>query len=236
MHGSSVFLVAFLTAAATATGAVYVIERYNILPHKVPTPEAVVPALQGVTEADARANAQAAHVSLLVASREPSAEAKPGTVLRQSIPGGQRVPIDHPISIVLADELPKVPNVSGVTVGEATQRVEAHGYHLQVGATIAHATVAQGLVIEQTPKADAPQAKGATVIVQVSAGPGDIDVPKVVGMSVEKAKTNLEKLGAKPQVRWVAMAETPTYVVLAQKPPPGQKIKPGGEVVLTACR
>jgi beta-lactam-binding protein with PASTA domain len=32
------------------------------------------------------------------------------------------------------------------------------------------------------------------------------------------------------------MAETPTYVVLNQKPAAGDKVKPGTEVVLTVCR
>src|SRR5262245_52199299 len=129
MNGFSVFLVALLTAAATATGTVYLIEKYGILPPRIaPTPESIVPDMRGVTEIDARANAAAAHVALLVASREPSADAKTGTVLRQSVPAGQHVTRDYPVSIVLADELPKVPSVLDLTVQEATQRLEQKGF------------------------------------------------------------------------------------------------------------
>src|SRR4051812_9547338 len=101
MDGSSVILVSFFTAAATAAGTVYVMDRYNLLPPKAPlVVEAIVPQLEGVLESDARANAAAAHVALLVASREPSPDKKTGTVLRQSVAAGQHVPREHPVSVV----------------------------------------------------------------------------------------------------------------------------------------
>jgi beta-lactam-binding protein with PASTA domain len=235
MNGSSVFLVALLTAVAAAAGTVYVIERYGLLPH-AQTAEVLVPDLRGVPEADARANAIAAHIALLVASREPTTEGKSGTVIRQSMAAGQRVPRDYPVSIVLAEEIPKVPSIVGVTVGEATRRLDQQGYHLQIGGTVASPDAGIGLIVDQSPKADTAQAKGGTVSVQVSSGAGDIEMPKLLGVGITQAKTDLEKLGLKPTVRWVAMAETPTYIVLNQKPAPGEKVKPGGEVQLTACR
>ncbi len=195
-----------------------------------------MPELRGVPEADARTNANVAHLAFLVASREPSTEVKPGTVLRQSMPAGQHVPRDYPLTVVLAEEVPRVPTVLGISVGEATQRIEQKGYRFQLGATLPSADAGAGIVIDQSPKGDVPQAKGSTVTVQVSSGAGDIEMPKLVGTSVTQAKTDLEKFGLKVTIRWVALAETPTYVVLNQKPVAGEKVKPGGDVVLTACR
>jgi serine/threonine-protein kinase len=235
MHGSSVFLLAFLTSIATATGTVYFIERYNVL--KRPTAvETVVPDLRGTAEADARSNAHAAHLALFVASREPAVDAKGGTVIRQSMGPGQRVAWDSPLSVVLAEEVPKVPGVVGVSLGEATQRVEQRGFHIQVGANVPSADAGPGLIVDQSPKAETPQTKGSTVVVQVSSGAGDFDMPKVLGAGVNQAKTDLEKLGLKVTIRWIAAAETPSYVVLSQKPAAGEKVKPGGEVQLTAVR
>jgi serine/threonine-protein kinase len=217
-------------------GTVYVIDKYGILPRAAaPVPEASVPELRGVTENDARSNAATAHIALLVASREPSGDVKTGTVLRQSVAAGQHVPRDYPVSIVLADEVTKVPAVTGLAVADATQRVEQRGYHLQVSATVPDPTAPQGSVLDQTPKADSVLAKGETVTVKVSAGAGDIELPKEVGVGIDKAKADLEKLGVKPVVHWVALPETPTYVVLSQKPAPGEKVKPGTEVRLTVC-
>jgi serine/threonine-protein kinase len=170
----------------------------------------------------------------MVASREPNDTAKPGTVIRQSAPAGQRVPRETPVTVVLADEVLKVANVSGLTLAAATQKLEQQGYQVQVGATTAHPTIAQGLVMDQSPKAATAQAKGSSVTLTVSAGPGDVEIPKLLGVAVPQAKSDLEKLGLKPVVIWVAMAETDTFVVLSQKPAAGQKVKPGSEVKLTA--
>jgi beta-lactam-binding protein with PASTA domain len=235
MNGFTVFLVALLTAAATATGTVYGLEKYGIF-RAPPAPDSIVPDLKGVTENDARANAAVAHVAILVAAHEPTTEGKTGTVLRQSIAAGQHVSRDYPVSIVLAEEIPKVPNVGDLTVPDAKQRLEQKGFILAIGGTIANATIAKDHIFDQTPKADTAQAKGSTVTVQVSGGPGDVEVPKLVGVSLTQAKADLEKLGVKAVVRWVAMAETPTYVVLNQKPAPGEKVKLGSDVQLTVCR
>jgi len=236
MNGASVFLIAFFTSVACATGTVYAIERFNLLHKPVAAADALVPDLRGVPEADARTNANVAHLAFLVASREPSTEVKGGSVLRQSMPAGQHVPRDYPLTVVLAEEVPRVPTVVGASIGEATQRIEQKGFHFLLGATVPSTDAGAGIVIDQSPKGDTPQTKGSTVTVQVSSGAGDVEMPKVIGIGVTQAKTDLEKLGLNVTIRWVALAETPTYVVLNQKPAPKEKVKPGGDVILTACR
>ncbi len=196
MNTSAVFLVAFLTSVVTASGTVYVIERYGVLPPRAEParePEAVVPSFQGLTETDARANATAAHLALLVSAREPSPGTKPGTVLRQSIPAGQRVPRDHPVSIVLSEEVPKVPSVVGLAVPDATEKLKQAGYTLKVGDAIAHATVPKDAIVTQDPNPDAEVKKGETITVQISSGPGEAAVPKLIGFPVGKAQKELEK-------------------------------------------
>lgn len=237
MHASTAFLIAFFTSVATSAGTVYVCERFDLLkkPAALVAPESVVPDLKGLSESDARANAQSSKVVLLVASREPSAEAKPGAVLRQSIPAGQKVPQQHPVSVVLADELPKVPAVTGLTLADATKKLEGLGYKVAQGTPVADAAPA-GQVLSQTPAADSPAEKGKPVTLVLSGGPGDVAVPKLAGFALPKAKTEIEKLGLKPVVRWVSLAETATYVVLNQKPAANEKVKPGAEVEVVVNR
>ncbi len=239
MNGANVFIVALLTSVATAAGTVYVIERYNLIPRRevvAPTPQVSVPNFVGLSEADARNNAKAARLQLLISGREPSADAKPGSVVKQTIPAGQKVPQDHPLSVVIADELPKVPGVAGLTLADAKAKLEKQGFTLKEGDRIAHATIPADSVISQAPEADTASAKGSAITVQISSGPGDVDVPKLIGINITKAQKDLEKLGLKPVLRWVELAETPTMVVLSQKPAPGQKAKPGSDVQLTVCR
>jgi serine/threonine-protein kinase len=236
MHGSTVVLISILTSAVVSVGSVYAIQRFDIFPKKVEVVQTTVPDLKGLPEADARANAQAAHLALIVSSREPSGDVKAGSVIRQSIPAGQRVPHDHPVTVVIADELPKVPTVTGMKLVEAKSLAEKHGYTLKVKGSIQDAGAPEGTVVTQMPTADAGLEKGGTVSVEVQAAASEVDVPKLAGFSVKKAEEAVKKLGLELDIKWVAMAETATYVVLNQKPPAGQKLKPGDKVEITVNR
>lgn len=236
MHGSTVVLTALLTSVLTTTGTMYVIERYDILHRdKEAVPETVVPDFRGLLESDARTNAAAAHVALLMGTREAAPDAKAGTVVRQSTPAGQRVARDFPVTIVLAEEVLRVPNVEGMNTADATRKLDERGYLSEL-ATVTSDAVAPGIVLDQVPKANVALPKGGTVRIQVSNGPDVIEVPKLIGTSITEAQKALEKLKLKAVVRWISVGETPTYVVLNQKPAAAEKVKPGTEVQLTACR
>jgi beta-lactam-binding protein with PASTA domain len=237
MHASTAFLIAFFTSVLTSAGTVYVAERYGIFQKPVEqVAESVVPDLKGLSETDARANAASSKIVMLVSAREPSTEAKPGAVIRQSIPAGQKVPQQHPVSVVIAEPLPALPNVVGLTLADATKKLEDLGYKVTQGAPVADAQAPAGQVLSQTPAAETPTEKSKPVTLVLSSGPGDVVVPKLAGITLAKAKTEIEKLGLKPVVRWVSLAETATYVVLNQKPVPNEKVKPGAEIEVVVNR
>ena len=236
MHTSSVVLIAMLTSVLTAAGTSYLIERYKILPEGDAAGTVVVPELKGLLEQDARKNAEAVQVALLVAGREPSEEHKDGMVLRQSIPAGQRVPPNHPVSVVLAQEVLKVPEITGLAIGEATLKLKEKGLEIKAGESIPSADVESGLIVEQSPPAGSELKRGETVTVKTSSGKDEVEVPKVLGLGHNQAKQALEKLGLTPKVTWVSLAETASYVVIQQKPPAGDKLKPGEEVTLVINR
>ena len=233
MDGSAVVLVTLVTSALTSVGAVYVVERYNILSKPPATVEVAVPDMHGMNETDARLRAAGSHLSLFVSAREPSPDAGPGTVIRQSVAAGQQAPLESSISVVLAED--RVPNVVSAPLAEGVARLEERGYTVQVGPPAPDPKVPEGAILRTLPKGDQAYAKPGIVIVQASAGTGDVELPKLLGMGITAAKTKLEEAGLKAVVRWVAMAETPTNVVLNQHPAAGQKLKPGAEVQLTAC-
>jgi beta-lactam-binding protein with PASTA domain len=231
MHISTVILIALATSMGTTVGTVYVMERYNIVPHRqAPVPDTIVPELKGLTEADARNSASAANLTLLVAAQEATADAKPNAVLRQSIPAGQRVPLKYPVSVVLAQELPKVPALIGLIVDAATQRLRATGYTIQVAGSVADAKVPVGQVARQMPAADSTYVKGAAVTVQLSSGPADVEIPKFLGRPYLEATKEVEALGLKSTIGWISEGETPEYIVLQQAPAAGKKVAPGSEV------
>jgi len=237
MNISTMILLAIATSMGTTVGTVYVMERYNIVPHRpAPVLDTVVPELKGLTEADARNSATAAHLTLLVAAQEATGDAKPNSVLRQSISAGQRVPLKFPISVVVAQEIPKVPALVGLMVEVATERLKTTGYTLQVAGSVADAKVPVGQIARQMPAADATYVKGAAVTVQLSNGPADIEIPKFLGRPYLEATKEVEALGLKSTIGWIGEGETPAYIVLQQAPAPGKKVPPGSEVRFTVNR
>jgi serine/threonine-protein kinase len=196
-----------------------------------------VPNLKGLPEEDAMTNLSAAGLVMMIGSREPSAEAKPGTVLRQALPAGQNVPKGQAVAVTLAAELPMVPDVSGRSLAEATLVLEQAGYRVQKGEPIADDKVPEGGVVKQLPLPGTPHDKNKSVLIQVSSGAQTVETPKVMGLTLSNAKTQIEKAGfVVGPVRWVYADEAGYMAVLNQEPKPGTKAKPGTEVVLSVNR
>lgn len=235
MQTLSAIFVAFVTSVLTTTATVYVIQRYDVLSDHAPS--ASVPDLRGLSEPDARQNLSAAGLTLLIAAREVTPGAKVGTVVQQSIAAGQRIPHEHPVSVTLAEEPPVVPDVGGLTLEEATRRLERAGYKVQVGEGRADAVVPEGHVLAQAPAAASQHAKDALVTLQVSTGPIQVSVPKLNGMSLPQAKTALEGVGLSVgTVRFLSLPDAAALTVLSQKPLAGDRLRPGTEVELTVNR
>jgi serine/threonine-protein kinase len=233
MHGSSVVLTALFTSVLTATGTTYLIERYDVLR---PPREILAPGLVGLSEADARANAEALGLSLLIEGREPSVETKPGTVVRQTIAQGQPLQEHASIGVIFADALPVVPKVVGLSLDEARRALKASGYAAEVAEAVPDATLAAGLVVAQTPAADSGLVSGATVTLQPSSGSAAVVAPTLTGLSLKGAREKLAELGLEAKVRWISRAETLTYIVLSQSPAPGKAVEPGSQVEVVINR
>lgn len=226
-----------LTSALTAAGTVYVLQHYEVMRGESKQAGTVpVPQFQGLNEADARKNAEVARVAILVAGREPSDKEPDGTVLRQSIPPGQQVPPNHPVSIVLSVEQRSVPEVKGLSVADATAKLKEKGYELKAGESVPSAEVELGKIVDQDPAAGSELERGKSVTVKTSSGVAEVEAPNLVGMTHEQAKTKAESLGLEAKFTWVSLAETPSYRVINQKPAPGTKLKPKDAVNLVVNR
>ncbi|HEY3668567.1 MAG TPA: PASTA domain-containing protein [Polyangiaceae bacterium] len=237
MRGFGLFVLIVLVSMVTSVATVVGIERLKLLtPPTHEPPKLGVPSLKGLSENDARQNIKALGLVFLVAERKAAAGAEPGTVVEQTPAAGQQLEAHGTITVALARELPKVPSIVGRTLSEATALLAQSGYKLDQGEPIADATVPKGSVVSQLPAADAAQETDKPVVVRVSAGPGEIEVPKLLGQSVEKVKAQATDLGFVLKVVWTEEGETPEYVVLNQNPVAGKKIKPGDAITITVNR
>jgi serine/threonine-protein kinase len=227
-----VVLVSVVSSAATVLG----MERLKLLSqptHEQPKARLGVPSLKGLSEDDARQNLKALGLVFLVSERKAVSGAAPGTVVEQSPAAGQQLDAHGSVSVVLARELPKVPGVVNRTLSEATALLAQTGYKLEQAEPIADPQVPKGSVVSQLPAAEVPQETDKPVIVRVSAGPVEIEVPKLVGRGLDKVKAQAKDLGFELKIIWSERAETDNFVVLAQNPAAGKKIKPGDAVTVT---
>jgi serine/threonine-protein kinase len=229
-------LLALVTSALTAGGTVYAIQRYELLAPRQKTEQVTAPALTGLSENDARANLKALGLVYLALPRESSASVAPGFVARQSVAAGQLIPRGQPISVALAEDLPKVPDLTGLNATDAAVRITQAGFKMELGEPKRREGAPEGSVVEQSPKAGTALEKDKAIVLHLAAPAEAVEMPKVVGQHVNTAKTALEKLGLKVNLRWTSLAETATFVVLSQKPQAKAKLKPGDEVELSANR
>lgn len=129
-----------------------------------------VPDLSGMRGPDAVKRLLAEGLVAGTVGQEESEEAE-GTVIDQNPQPAQRVPLGTPVNYRVASlALIRVPSLINLSLDRARQ--ELVGVHLvmtRLPAEWDNAT--RGTVIDQNPKPDTPVARGAEVIVRISAGP-----------------------------------------------------------------
>ncbi|MDX3797948.1 Stk1 family PASTA domain-containing Ser/Thr kinase [Streptomyces sp. AK04-3B] len=102
------------------------------------------------------------------------------------------------ISLVVSKGSPvDVPDVSGEDLDDARAELEEAGLTVKVASEQVNSEVDKGKVAAQSPKADSRVAEGDTVTLTLSKGPEMVEVPNVVGASVDDAKSLLEQSGFK---------------------------------------
>jgi beta-lactam-binding protein with PASTA domain len=218
--------------------------------------EVQVPALQGMTVADARSQTAGLSLNLAVDNRYYSGDVAAGHILTQSPAAGTVVRREWRVRVAesLGPQKVDVPD----TVGK-DQRVAAitlRRVGLEAGATVQlpWASVQPGTVLAQDPPAHAQGISRPSVNLLVAASDDQaVDgfvMPDLVGLPVVTAQVQLAKVGIQTQ--------TPTYVpvpvpppgnpdplqkepakagsVIAQTPPAGARIFQNGAVTLTVAQ
>lgn len=128
-----------------------------------------MPNVVGMTEANAKTTLTGKGLSVSV-TYEYSTKAA-GTVLKQSISENTQVTRGTSVTITVSsgEETVSVPNVVGQTSNSAQSTLKNKGFAVTVNKVYSD-TVAEGIVISQTPSGGSSQVKGSTVILTVSLG------------------------------------------------------------------
>ncbi|MEU6193319.1 Stk1 family PASTA domain-containing Ser/Thr kinase [Streptomyces sp. NPDC047061] len=160
-------------------------------------PETVnVPDVQGRTLARARLLLTADGLAPGMVTREFSEDVPKGSVISSDPGAGSKRHAGTAIALVVSKGAPvDVPDVTGDDLDDARQELQEAGLKVTVSATEINSEYDQGQVAQQTPAGDAQAAEGDTVTLTLSKGPELVEVPDVVGATVEDATKLLEQSG-----------------------------------------
>lgn len=160
-------------------------------------PETVkVPDVQGRTLARARLLLTADGLEPGMVTREFSEDVPKGSVISSDPGAGTRRHAGTAIALVVSKGAPvDVPDVTGDDLDNARQELQQAGLKVTVSATEVNSEYDQGQVARQTPAGDAQAAEGDTVTLTLSKGPELVEVPNVVGATVDDATKLLEQSG-----------------------------------------
>jgi serine/threonine-protein kinase len=209
-----------------------------------PTPpaqqELTAPNLQGLGLRDARDRWRAQGIVIIEDSQRVDPSVEPGTILSQ-IPGGGAPLQTKEIRVVVAaaPEMVTVPSVVGKSATEATEALVAAGFEVPTPDNEV-SSGAPGTVLRQEPNAGSKSEKGSLVRLVVSGEPegapepATIEVPKVTGMPIGRARSKLTEAGL--EVGSVREREDDVDLdagsVLSQDPRAGTAVAPGTAVNL----
>jgi serine/threonine-protein kinase len=125
-----------------------------------------------------------------------------------------------------------VPRVLELPEADARERLTELGFRVRVEGQRANPAIPRGAVVWQDPPPEMVVPPNSTVQLVLSGGPGQVNVPDVVGLSLQFAQGILEAAGIKVgRVDRVTSGEE-ADVVLSIRPPPGNARPRGSSVDL----
>lgn len=160
-------------------------------------PETVrVPDLGGVRLDEARNRLRKDGLAPGMVTREFSDEVARGSVIGTEPDAGTTRHAGSAIALLVSKGSPvDVPDVTGESLEDARADLEEAGLTVEVAAEQINSDDDKGEVARQTPEEGTEAAEGDTVTLTLSKGPEMIEVPDVVGDSVDDATSALQNAG-----------------------------------------
>lgn len=195
-------------------------------------PEIVkVPDLRDLSVADARIELKKAGLVPGMITKEFSEETVRGDVIRTDpVAGTERHP-DSAVALHVSKGAPvDVPDVSGLSVVDATAALADEGLKAKVLPDRVNSPEVAGDIARQSPGAGSEAAEGDTITLTVSDGPRMIDVPDVTGKDVDAATSELEAAGFEVKVDRPFLSFSDT--IASQSVDGGEKAPEGSTITI----
>ncbi len=251
-------LVRFFRAASLALVLVVIglLSALTTMHFAIHGAEVQVPALKGMTVADARSQAAGLGLNLVVDNRYFSSDVAAGHILTQSPDPGTVVRREWRVRVSesLGPQKVEVPGTLGADERVAAMNLRRMGLAVGETAHLPDAGVTDGTVLAQDPPAHAQGIEGPNVALLVAAPadetPDGFVMPDLAGIPIVAAQSELARVGLKtgpPQFKDVhvppvgAGAAPPVLPVapgsvIAQQPAAGTRVDTSMTVKLTVAR
>ncbi|MFD4876900.1 Stk1 family PASTA domain-containing Ser/Thr kinase [Streptomyces sp. NPDC058420] len=160
-------------------------------------PETVeVPDLTGLRLDKAQSRLKRDGLAAGMVTREFSDDVPKGSVISTSPDAGTKRHAGSAIALTVSKgSAVDVPDVTGEDLDDAKADLQEAGLTVKVAAAQVTSEYDAGQVAQQTPAGDSQAAEGDTVTLTLSKGPEMVEVPSVVGASVDAATKLLEQSG-----------------------------------------
>ena len=125
-----------------------------------------------------------------------------------------------------------VPYVIGMDLNEAKEVLTREGLTYKE-IYFSKNDVKANIVFMQNPEENATKQKGDNVILSVSSGPSQVDMPDLRGMNVEEAKTAVKNMGLVLTIQKAINGDYEVNTVVSQEPAVNEKVSKDTTVTLT---
>lgn len=197
-----------------------------------------VPKLIDVSLEQAKKLAEEKDLKLVVEKEEHSSIYKAGKIISQKPDPGTKVKKGSTIRVVVSKgEAPvEVPDLIGKSELEAGQILGELG--LRIGDVNYENSdkIPADAILKQSPKPKTMVTKGSVVNITISKGVEVVIVPDVEGLTLEKAKEALSKVGLKYRVSEEESNTVEKGKVIRQSPPASDTLKKGETVLLVVSK
>jgi serine/threonine-protein kinase len=193
-----------------------------------------VPSVATLDVADATAKLEKR--GFRVETREERNPKKPGIVIGSEPGQGKTVDEGSTVTLIVSSGPGQVvvPDVSGFRQARAQKTLSKIGFQFEAKEQ-ANATVPAGRVIKTRPAAGETVDYGSRVVVLVSSGPKQVQVPGVVGLTQSSAEKALEARRLSVSVT-EAESDKPKGEVIRQNPTEGAQVDEGTTIALTISK
>lgn len=233
-RGRARSLLPYLVTGAAGFAVAYLIVALFIFPKQLVSDDTNIPSVIGMTydEASARLDREGFRIS--TGEQRYHASAPQGSVLEQMPPAGSREPRGTTVTLDLSrgPRFGEVPSLTGLAQPEAERLLSEAGLDRGI-VTEQASNEPRGQVLSSTPGAGNRVALPATVALSVSAGPGAVEVPDVVGQSLSESRALLRQLGFRVRTNTDSLSTMPEGMIVGQRPAPGSSSPSGALVTIT---